>query len=46
MNSLDSLAASSTELSAHQLDQVDGGLLPLILVLAAFDIALWGYILS
>lgn len=46
MNTLDALSATGTELSAHQLEQVDGGLLPLILALAAFDIALWGYILS
>jgi lactobin A/cerein 7B family class IIb bacteriocin len=33
-----------TELNAAELQQVEGGLVPLILCLAAFDAALWGYI--
>ena len=45
MTSLDTLAMVGTELSGEQLNDVDGGLLPLIIALAVFDAALWGYIL-
>ena len=33
------------ELNQVEMQQVEGGLLPLIIALAAFDAALWGYIL-
>ena len=33
------------ELNQAEMQQVEGGLLPLIIALAAFDAALWGYIL-
>jgi bacteriocin-like protein len=33
------------ELNASELQHVEGGLLPLILTLAAFDACLWGYIM-
>lgn len=46
MASLDTLSTFGSELTAEQLDDVDGGLLPLIIVLVVFDVALWGYILS
>jgi lactobin A/cerein 7B family class IIb bacteriocin len=44
MNSLNALSTFGTELSGEQLEAVDGGLWPLILVLAAGDAILWGYI--
>jgi hypothetical protein len=44
--SFDTLSTVSTELSPEQLDQVDGGLLPVIAVLALADGILWGYIVT
>lgn len=44
MTSFDTFSTISTELTQEQLDQVDGGLLPLIAVLALADGILWGYI--
>jgi lactobin A/cerein 7B family class IIb bacteriocin len=46
MTSLDTLSMVGAELTGEQLNDVDGGLLPLIIALAVFDAALWGYILS
>ncbi len=46
MTSLDTLSMVGTELTGEQLNDVDGGLLPLIIALAVFDAALWGYILA
>jgi lactobin A/cerein 7B family class IIb bacteriocin len=34
------------EMNETEMQEVDGGLLPLIIALAVFDAALWGYILS
>ncbi len=47
-HSLNSLTTLGTELSGDQLDAVDGGLIPLLIIaaLAGFDAGLWGYILS
>ncbi|MBA3380092.1 MAG: class IIb bacteriocin, lactobin A/cerein 7B family [Chloroflexia bacterium] len=44
MTALDTLSTFGSELTAEQLDHVDGGLLPLIIALAVFDAVLWGYI--
>jgi hypothetical protein len=45
--SLDALSAFGNELSAAQLDEVDGGLIILaIAALALADGVLWGYILT
>lgn len=38
MASLDTLSAVSTELTIGQLDDVDGGIIP---VLIAFNVAIW-----
>ena len=32
------------ELSYNEMQEVEGGLIPLIIALAAFDACLWGYI--
>lgn len=45
MASLDTLSTFGSELTAAQLDDVDGGFVMLIIVgLAAFDAGLWTYI--
>ncbi len=44
--SLNSLGTLGTELTSDQLETVDGGLIPLLIIaaLAGFDAGLWGYI--
>ncbi|QHT65261.1 class IIb bacteriocin, lactobin A/cerein 7B family [Rhodocytophaga rosea] len=32
------------ELNSNELQEIEGGLIPLIIALAAFDACLWGYI--
>ena len=47
MASLDTLSLTASEISGDQLDSVDGGIVPVIIVgLAAFDVGLWTYILT
>ena len=42
MASLETLSAKGTELTSGQLDNVDGGMLPVIVGLVILDIYLWG----
>ncbi len=44
MSTLDTLTFSTTPLDLSDTESVTGGLLPLILVLVAFDAGLWTYI--
>ncbi len=44
MASLDTLSTFGSELTVGQLDNVDGGLVPLIAALFVFDAVLWTYI--
>jgi lactobin A/cerein 7B family class IIb bacteriocin len=47
LKNIDTLQAYGVvEMNENEMQQVDGGLLPLIIALAVFDAALWGYILS